>query len=47
MFKSSHSLTKIYVPTPDVEGTYSKICAEFYQVNAGGGRVSNRRGDNL
>ncbi len=47
MFKASHSLQKIYIPTEDVELTYNKICAEFKQVNAGGGLVSNRRGDYL
>ena len=30
-----------------MEGTYRRICAEFVEVNAGGGLVSNRRGDFL
>ncbi len=47
MFKASESLQKIYVPTDDVELTYRKICSEFKEVNAGGGLVSNRRGDFL
>ncbi len=47
MFEMSDSLRKVYIPTPDVEQTYQKICAEFVQVCAGGGLVSNRRGDYL
>ncbi len=47
MFKASESLNKIYIPSENVEDTYEKICAEFKQVNAGGGLVSNRRGDYL
>lgn len=47
MFESSDRISKIYIPTEDIEGTYRKICAEFKEVNAGGGLVSNRRGDYL
>ena len=47
MVESSDSLHRVFVPTPDTEGTYGKICAEFKEVNAGGGLVSNRRGDYL
>lgn len=47
MFETSDSLQKVYIPTEDPEGTYRRICSEFVEVNAGGGLVSNRRGDFL
>ncbi len=47
MFEQSESLHRIYIPTCDTDGTYRKICSEFKEVNAGGGLVSNRRGDFL
>ena len=47
MFEQSESLHRIYIPTEDIEKTYRKICNEFKEVNAGGGLVSNRRGDFL
>ncbi len=47
MFEASETLARIYVPTADTEGTYRRMCAEFREVNAAGGLVSNRRGDFL
>jgi len=47
MVEASESLHRVYIPTPDVEETYRMICEEFLEVNAGGGLVSNRRGDYL
>jgi ADP-ribose pyrophosphatase YjhB (NUDIX family) len=47
MFETSDSLTKVFIQTDDIEGTYRRICSEFVEVNAGGGLVSNRRGDYL
>ena len=47
MVETSDSLHRICIPTDDLEGTYKKVCAEFLEVNAGGGLVSNRRGDYL
>ena len=47
MFKASESLSRIYIPTEDTEQTYRSLCAEFKEVNAAGGLVSNRRGDYL
>ncbi len=47
LFEVSDSLAKVFIPTNDIEGTYRRICAEFKEVNAGGGLVSNRRGDFL
>lgn len=47
MMESSGSLSRICIPTENIEDTYRKICAEFKEVNAGGGLVSNRRGDYL
>ncbi len=47
MFEVSDSLHRIYIPTSDVETTYRRICNEFLEVNAGGGLVSNKRGDFL
>lgn len=47
MVEASESLHRICIPTDDVDGTYRRICSEFLEVNAGGGLVSNRRGDYL
>jgi ADP-ribose pyrophosphatase YjhB (NUDIX family) len=47
MFEGSATLSRIYIPTPDVEATYKRVCAEFKEVDAAGGLVSNRRGDYL
>ena len=47
MVEISDSLHRVFVPTGNIESTYRKICAEFKEVNAGGGLVSNRRGDYL
>ena len=47
MVETSGSLQRICIPTGDIEDTYRRICSEFKEVNAGGGLVSNRRGDYL
>ncbi len=47
MFEASSTLCRIYIPTQDIEGTYKRVCAEFREVDAAGGLVSNRRGDYL
>lgn len=47
MFEASESLSKIYISTEDTEWMYRKVCAEFKEVDAAGGLVSNRRGDYL
>lgn len=47
MVENSASLQRTCIPTDDIEGTYRRICEEFREVNAGGGLVSNRRGDFL
>lgn len=47
MVETSDSLHRVCIPTTDVDRTYRKICSEFVEVNAGGGLVSNRRGDFL
>lgn len=47
MVEASDTLQRICIPTMDTEDTYRRICAEFLEVNAGGGLVSNRRGDYL
>lgn len=47
LFENSTTLQRIYIPTDDVEATYARVCAEFLEVNAGGGLVENRRGDYL
>ncbi len=47
MVEVSDSLQRVCIPTDDTESTYKTICAEFLEVNAGGGLVSNRRGDYL
>ena len=47
MVEASDTLHRTCIPTTDIEGTYRRICEEFKEVNAGGGLVSNRRGDFL
>lgn len=47
MFEASESLSRIFIPTEDTEWMYRKLCAEFKEVDAAGGLVSNRRGDYL
>lgn len=49
LFVASATLSRIYIPTEpeDEESTYKRLCAEFKEVNAAGGLVSNRRGDYL
>lgn len=47
MFEASESLSRIYIPTEDTERMYRRVCAEFKEVAAAGGLVSNRRGDYL
>ena len=47
MFRSSESLSHIYIPSEDTERTYRGLCSGFREVNAAGGLVSNRRGDYL
>ena len=47
MFEASATLSRIYIPTDEIETTYRRLCAEFREVNAAGGLVSNRRGDFL
>ncbi len=47
MVESSASLHRVCIASEDVERTYRAICEEFKEVNAGGGLVSNRRGDYL
>lgn len=47
MLESGADLLKVCIPSPDPEATYRHVCSEFYEVNAAGGLVSNRRGDYL
>ena len=47
MFETSAYLSRVYIPTGDIEGTYRRFCVQFKEVNAAGGLVSNRRGDVL
>jgi len=47
LFECSATLSRIYIPTSDVEATYRRVCSEFKEVDAAGGLVSNRRGDYL
>jgi len=47
LFETSDTLSRIYIPDTDPESTYRRVCAEFKEVNAAGGLVSNRRGDYL
>ncbi len=47
MVETSGSLHRVCISSEDIDSTYRMICAEFKEVNAGGGLVSNRRGDYL
>ena len=47
MFEASQSLSRIYIPTENTGWMYRRVCAEFREVDAAGGLVSNRRGDYL
>ena len=47
MFEVQDTLQRIYIPSADAQKTYRRLCAEFKEVNAAGGLVSNRRGDYL
>ena len=47
MVETGDTLVKICIPSSDPEDTYRKICSEFKEVDAGGGLVTNRRGDFL
>ncbi len=47
MVEASDSLHRVCISSDDVDSTYRMICTEFKEVNAGGGLVSNRRGDYL
>jgi len=47
LFETSETLERIYIPASDPEACYRSVCAQFREVNAAGGLVSNRRGDYL
>lgn len=47
MAEVDSTLHRICIPTPDIDSMYNMVCQEFFEVNAGGGLVSNRRGDFL
>lgn len=47
MFRASSTLSRIYMPSDNVQEAYRRLCAEFREVNAAGGLVTNRRGDYL
>lgn len=47
MMENGAPLTRVCIPSDDVEATYRQICSEFYEVNAAGGLVRNKRGDYL
>ena len=47
MFQATDSISRVYIPSEDVDGTYRSLCSEFREVVAAGGLVSNRRGDYL
>ena len=41
MFEVQDTLSRIYIPSTDIEQSYRRICAEFREVTAAGGLVSN------
>lgn len=47
LLESSSELTRLYLPAADVDGMYRSLCSCFTEINAGGGLVSNSRGEYL
>ena len=47
LVETSDTLLRVFIPTPDPEAEYRRVCSTFKEVNAAGGLVSNRRGDYL
>ena len=47
LVETSDTLLRVFIPTPDPEAEYRRVCSAFKEVNAAGGLVSNRRGDYL
>lgn len=47
MMESSQNIARVYIPSEDPELIYKEVCGAFKEVIAGGGLVSNRRGDYL
>ena len=47
MVETSPTLGRTCIPSANPEAVYRRVCAEFKEVNAAGGLVSNRRGDYL
>lgn len=46
-FQSSPQLTKLYVPTNNVEDTFNNLCTKLTSIQAGGGLVTNCRNEYL
>lgn len=47
LFDTDTNLNRIYIPSGNPEKTFGRICSCFSEINAGGGLVTNRRGDYL
>ncbi len=47
IFEKNNNIQKICITSDDPENTYKQFCSNFEQINAGGGLVSNKRGDYL
>ncbi|MFA6334594.1 MAG: NUDIX domain-containing protein [Bacteroidales bacterium] len=47
LFQNSPQLTKLYVPSDNEEATFKQLCTKFISIQAGGGLVTNRKGDYL
>ncbi|MCK9625621.1 MAG: NUDIX domain-containing protein [Bacteroidales bacterium] len=46
-FDKATTISKLYIPTSDEEGTFNTLCSTFTEIIAGGGLVRNRAGDYL
>ncbi|MDD2491732.1 MAG: NUDIX domain-containing protein [Bacteroidales bacterium] len=47
IFDESPQITKLYVPSHNQENTFKQLCTKFSRITAGGGIVTNKKGEYL